>query len=90
MKDSEKHRLQLHTERLSSRESFPSEVIGFADLSSHEQQVCRLLAEGWGDDAVARLSGTDIITLRGLVYAIMGKLGVKDRVELAMLVRKQQ
>jgi DNA-binding NarL/FixJ family response regulator len=54
-------------------------------LTERERQVLGLLGRGWGNAAIAAQLGLTEGTVRNHVSAILGKLGVTDRTQAALL-----
>jgi DNA-binding NarL/FixJ family response regulator len=52
-------------------------------LSAREEEVARLAANGWSDNAIARRLGISFTTVRTHLGHAFRKLGVENRVQLA-------
>lgn len=59
-------------------------------LTSRELQVARTLASGASNKEIASLLGITERTVKAHVGAILEKLDVRDRLQLAMLIRDEQ
>lgn len=59
----------------------------FDQLTPRERDILRYLAAGEGNARIARRFGLSEKTIRNQVSAVLGKLGVADRVQAALLAR---
>lgn len=57
-------------------------------LSSKEQQVANLVAEGLSNNEISSKLGIQLVTVKKHISSIFTKLNVKDRVSLAILINK--
>ena len=57
-------------------------------LTPRQYECLELLAEGKGTMAIAEQLGVSVMTVRSHVQALLGKLGVRSRLEAASLVAK--
>jgi len=53
-------------------------------LSNREEDVMRLVAEGWGNREIARKLGLSEHTVKNYLFHIFDKLGISNRVELVL------
>lgn len=67
--------------------SFPG-AVSKEDLTTRQQRVLRLLAEGFSNKHIARDLDISEITVKAHVSAILKKLGVANRVQAALEARK--
>jgi DNA-binding CsgD family transcriptional regulator len=58
---------------------------GLRRLSLREARVCRLVAEGLSDEQVAERLGIGIVVVGADLAAVLRKLGLRSRTELALL-----
>lgn len=65
-----------------------AEIRPFPQLTDRERDVLALLAEGQDNAAIARSLFLTTKTVRNYVYAILTKLGVKDRAALVVRARE--
>jgi DNA-binding CsgD family transcriptional regulator len=63
--------------------------VGQPDLSASQQRLLELMATGMKDETIARHLGTSVRTLRRHVTAIEKKLGVDNRVALAVAAMRR-
>jgi two-component system, NarL family, nitrate/nitrite response regulator NarL len=79
---------------LSMSQPIGSKAAGRSDwaevLTSRELQVARTLASGASNKEIAGLLGITERTVKAHVGAILEKLDVRDRLQLAMLIRDEQ
>lgn len=57
-------------------------------LSSKEQEVANLVAEGLSNNEISSKLGIQLVTVKKHISSIFTKLNVKDRVSLAILINK--
>jgi DNA-binding NarL/FixJ family response regulator len=57
-------------------------------LSIRERQVLDLLADGRSNGVIAAELGLTEATVKGHVSTLLGKLGVRNRVQAALMVRQ--
>jgi DNA-binding NarL/FixJ family response regulator len=53
-------------------------------LSNREEEVMRLVAEGWGNREIARKLGLSEHTIKNYLFRVFDKLGISNRVELVL------
>ena len=69
-----------------AQQAAPAATTGIVDsLSSRELEVLRLLAQGKNNSDIAEILYLSEGTVRNYVSAILGKLGVDDRTQAAVL-----
>ncbi len=68
----------------------PHRSAGFATLTERERDVVALIAEGLHNRAIAQRLGITENTVRHHLTAVYGKLGVADRLELAVHALRQR
>lgn len=61
-----------------------------ASLTPRQYECLELLAEGKGTVAMAHQLGVSVMTVRSHVQAVLGKLGVRSRLEAASLMARRQ
>lgn len=59
-------------------------------LTPRQHECLELLAEGKGTVAIAHELGVSVMTVRSHVQAVLGKLGVRSRLEAASIMAKRQ
>jgi two-component system nitrate/nitrite response regulator NarL len=74
--------------------SGPDDQAGFqrlvASLTPRQYECLELLAEGKSTVAIANHLGVSVMTVRSHVQAMLGKLGVRSRLEAASIMAKHQ
>jgi two-component system nitrate/nitrite response regulator NarL len=68
----------------------PHRSAGFATLTEREREVVALIAEGLHNRAIAQKLGITENTVRHHLTAVYGKVGVADRLELAVYALRQR
>jgi DNA-binding NarL/FixJ family response regulator len=87
------HNTELHFLVEAIAESIPSRILdakGVALLTKKEQGVVRLVAEGLKNRDIARQLNLSENTVRNYVFRIFDKLGMSNRVELALYASQQK
>jgi DNA-binding NarL/FixJ family response regulator len=64
-------------------------VIGMNQLTYQEQKIVNLVAQGLTNKEIAQRLGSSPFTVRNQVHAIMQKLELKNRVQVAYLIGQQ-
>jgi DNA-binding NarL/FixJ family response regulator len=59
-------------------------------LSTRERQVLDLIADGRSNGAIAAELGLTEATVKSYVTTLLGKLGVRNRVQAALIVRQSR
>lgn len=59
-------------------------VAGVAQLTERERVIIALVATGFSNKQIADKEGVEPTTVRGHIYNIMRKMGVRNRTQLAM------
>ena len=69
----------------------PSEIDGDAleSLTDRERDVLRLIASGKSNKAIAKALFLSVGTVKGYVSKVLGKLGVRDRTQAALLAVRE-
>lgn len=77
----------VHVAVLSSSDDFARLI---NSLTPRQYECLELLAEGKGTVAIAHELGVSVMTVRSHIQAILGKLGVRSRLEAATMVARHQ
>lgn len=80
------NRLVEATSRVESKTSIESSDSWAATLTPREQEVARAIAEGASNKEIARGLGITERTVKLHVGAVLEKLGVRDRLQVALIV----
>ncbi|MCH8491552.1 MAG: response regulator transcription factor [Oceanicaulis sp.] len=65
----------------------PRQLIGFKSLTAREREVCALVAKGLSNKEVAREFSISERTVKAHLSAVFEKLEIRDRLQLALLVK---
>lgn len=80
------HRLVEATVRIQQKNTFESTDSWTLRLTPREQEVARAIAEGASNKEIARGLGITERTVKLHVGAVLDKLGVRDRLQVALIV----
>lgn len=61
-----------------------------AALTDHRRAIAELVAQGMSNKEIAARLGPSVRTIENTVLAMMAKLGCRNRVQLAVMLREQQ
>ncbi len=61
-----------------------------AGLTPRQQEVCALIAQGGSNKAIAASLGITPATVKDHVHAILARLGLKSRAEVASFIHQRQ
>lgn len=73
----------IHVEQI---ENTTSEI--FEKLSSKEVEVAKLVADGLSNKEIAKILDIQLVTVKKHMGSIFSKLNIKDRVSLAIMIKK--